>query len=83
MNPIEYGYDEKGNIVLPNGPPFDGEPVIIKAAGGYVEAWWNNGNWSEETPNGPAEYDGFLWVCYDDAFQLELDEPTHWMPIPH
>ena len=80
--PIEYQHDGKGNIVLPAIAPFDGAPVLIKAAGGVVEAWWDNGKWSEDTPNAPAEYNGFVWVCYDDAFALDLDEPTHWQPLP-
>ena len=46
---------------------------------GAVEAWWAEGEW-HETLEG-KEYEGFCWVCYDDKFQLELDEVKYWMPL--
>jgi hypothetical protein len=79
--PIAYGFDGSGNIDLPTAAPFDGKPVLVFTTTGVVEAWW--------CPREPAEdhegmdiSSGFVWVCYDDTFQLELDEPSHWMPLP-
>lgn len=80
-NKLEYFYDKNGSIIFPPGSPFDGEPVLVKTNIGIVEAWWQK--W-EHTPNleDPYDGDGFCWVCYDDMFQLELDEVLMWMPIP-
>ena len=58
--------------------PFDGNPVLIKLARGWCEAWWENTSGTDSN----GEYEGFLWRCLDDAFQAEWDEPTHWAPIP-
>jgi hypothetical protein len=80
-NPIIYGANERGDIVLPPGAPFDGNPVLILTHTGIVEAWWDEGEWSEDTPISPAEFSGFNWVCYDDAFIEELDNATHWAAI--
>ena len=44
------------------------ETVLIKAAEGVVEAWF--------------DIDTFEWVCFDDKFTLTPDEVTHWMPLP-
>ena len=79
---VEYTLDERGSIVLPEGAPFDGKAVLIKTNTGVVEAWWHEGGWTDATPDHPAEYDGWYWVCYDDQFQVELDEAEAWMPIP-
>ena len=79
--PIMYEHDEKGNITLPSAPPFDGEPVLVKTNTGIVEAWWMK---AEAHPlfEEPDNTEGFMWVCYDDAFQLELDDVKAWMPLP-
>ena len=82
MKKIEIQYDEKGNIVLPEGAPFDGEPVLIQFAEGICEAWWDQGYWGQDTMDGPAEYEGFSWVCLDDTIQKELDDAKAWMPLP-
>lgn len=76
---LTYGYDSVG-IVLPKGSPFDGKPVLVKTHIGVVEAWWDHGR-LYQTQEG-TEADGFCWVCYDDAFQLELDDVQWWMPLP-
>lgn len=58
--------------------PFDGEPILIKLAKGWCEAWWDK-------PTGPdpnGEYDGFCWRCLDDDFQAEWNEPSYWAPLP-
>lgn len=77
---IEYDIDDKGNIVLPTGAPFDGKPVLIKLAEGWCEARWEDET-IIHTQDGP-DYDGFFWVCLDDKFQAELEEATHWAPLP-
>ena len=80
--PIEYEHDDKGTILLPQGAPFDGKPVLIRTTTGVVEAWWDHGSWSDDTPVATAEFSGFCWVCYNDAFQVYLDDAKAWMPIP-
>lgn len=77
---IEYSHDDKGNITLPEGPPFDGKPVIIKLRLGWCEAWWDNGR-RIETFEG-LEYEGWEWVCMDAQFVAELDDAKWWMPLP-
>jgi hypothetical protein len=72
---VSYDYDEKGNIVLPEGAPFDGNPVLVRFAAGWCEARW-------ESHDKDAD-DGFCWVCLDDsAPQQELDDAKEWMPLP-
>jgi hypothetical protein len=78
---ISYDYDAKGTIVLPEGAPFDGKPVLVKFAAGWVEAWWQNSE-RHETLEG-TEYTGFCWVCLDDsAPQQELDDAKCWTALP-
>jgi len=78
---IEYDYDEKDHrIVLPQGAPFDGKPVLIKIANGWCEAWWQEALVTH-TPDGP-EHEGFHWVCMDSDFDADLDEATYWLPLP-
>lgn len=75
--------------------PLDGSSVLLfTTCHGIVEAWFAQGEWSEETPISPREYSGAVWVCADDAFQIEVEEgvfenganhhgtATHWMPLP-
>lgn len=77
---ISYDFDAKGNIVLPEGAPFDGEPVLIKLASGWCEAWWEDGR-KVETQEG-TDYDGFQWVCMDADFTAELDDAKFWTVLP-
>lgn len=81
MIPITYFQDGSGNINLPNEPPFDGNPVLIKTSTGIVEAWWCK---EERHPlhEDPDNVEGFCWVCYDDQFELELDDAKFWMTLP-
>ena len=69
--------------------PRDETPILIyTTCHGVVEAWYHAGSWNQhhESP----EYDGAVWVCADDAFQIEVEETTppcdgtatHWMPLP-
>lgn len=80
MPRVEYSHDAKGNIVLPTGAPFDGKPVLIRLAAGWVEAWWDEGRKVEHQEG--VEYEGFCWVCLDDQFQAELNEAKDWLPLP-
>lgn len=80
FQPLPVSYAENKIILNTDTPPFDGNPVLVKSRSGVVEAWWQDSVVSE-TPAG-REVEGFNWVCYDDAFQLELDDVVGWMPIP-
>lgn len=80
MKSITYEYDERGNIKLPNEAPFDGNPILLKTSEGVVQGWWcpqENGSY-EDLNDG----DGFCWVLLDGDKDIELDEATHWMPLP-
>lgn len=79
--PITYFIDTSGNINLPDGPPFDGNPVLIKTNTGIVEAWWQKAE-RRHLLEEPDNTEGFFWVCYDDMFQLELDDAKFWAPLP-
>ena len=80
IHPITYDIDSKGNIVLPEGAPFDAAPVLIKLSSGWCEAWWDSGRKIEMQEG--TEYDGFCWVCMDDEFQAELDDAKFWCALP-
>jgi hypothetical protein len=80
VRPVTYDFDEKGNIVLPDGAPFNGEPVLVKLATGWCEAWWEDGK-KIETQEG-ADFDGFQWVCMDADFTAELDDAKFWTALP-
>jgi len=65
--------------------------LLFTSCHGIVEAWFSPGFWSDETPLSPREYTGDVWVCADDAFQIEVElwdghedhgTATHWMPLP-
>ena len=68
--------------------PRDGSHILLfTTCHGQVEAWFSPGEWTE-TVDG-REYDGPVWVCADDAFQIEIEEipedgpyydgtATHW-----
>lgn len=77
---ISYTVHPEGRIDLGTDAPFDGNPVLIRTKTGWVEAWWEKG-YTVVHQEG-EEYEGWLWVCYDDQFQCELDEAIEWMPLP-
>lgn len=72
--------------------PTDGTEVeLFTTCHGICQAWFALGEWSDDTPNGPAEYSGDAWVCCDDEFSIEVDlaeefcdhgTATHWQPLP-
>lgn len=73
--PVEYDHDAKGNIVIPAGAPFDGNPVLIKIGAGWVEARWEDHDKMTDS--------GFGWVVLDDALGFtELDDAQEWAPLP-
>lgn len=49
--------------------------LLLTKTHGVVESWYLPGDWSE-TPEG-REYDGAMFVCGDDAFQIEIEETPH------
>lgn len=67
----------------------DGRDVVLLAQGMEISARYIPGEWSEETPLSPREYDGAIWCCFDDALQFEIEEnstnPEHWVhhPVTH
>lgn len=70
--------------------PLDGTPIwVFTTCHGQVEAWFKPGEWHDYGET--REYDGHVWVCADDAFQIEIEETpnsllhgtaTHWRPLP-
>jgi hypothetical protein len=77
---LVYGYDKRGDVVLPFEPPFDGGNYLIKTKCGWVEAWWDSSR-RIETLDGP-EWEGFSFVCCDDKFQAGLGEVEFWTELP-
>lgn len=71
---------ERTRLTHAAGAPFDGKPVLIKLAAGWTEAWWDEGFQHHGEAGGESE--GFQWICMDDQFQAEFDEPSHWLPLP-
>jgi len=71
----------------------DGRDVVLLAHDMEVQARYCPGEWSDDTPISPAEYDGAVWSCFDDKFQIEIEETsrdpgewchngaTHWRPL--
>lgn len=56
-------------------PRKEGEHILLLSrTHGVVEAWFAAGEWDECLPEGPREYSGAVWVCGDDAFQIEIEE---------
>jgi hypothetical protein len=70
--------------------PRDGSQVLLfTKTHGVTEARFSAGEWSEHHEYG-RQYDGPVWVCGDDAWQIEVEEgpdgfhdgeATHWMPV--
>lgn len=71
---------ERTRLTHSNEPPFDGEAVLIALGSGWVEAWWEEGHRDHGEVGG--ESSGFQWICLDDKFQAEFDEPMYWAPLP-
>lgn len=88
-----YAVERKGWQPIETAPK-DGSEILILAHGMAIQARFEPGRWSEDTPVSPAEYDGAVWCAFDDAQQFEIEEGagenggdwhgavTHWMPLP-
>jgi hypothetical protein len=74
--------------------PLDGSHVLLLTTShGAVEAWFAPSSSWEHHEYG-TQHEGAVWVCADDAFQIEVEEcgpehggnhhgtATHWMPLP-
>jgi hypothetical protein len=48
-------------------------PVLLLTKTGIVSAWFAPGEWTEHYEYG-REYNGPVWVCNDDQFQIEVEE---------
>ena len=74
--------------------PKDGSDILILAKGMAIEARYVPGSWGPDIPGEVREYDGAVWVAFDDLTQFEIEEGsledgqdhhgsvTHWMPLP-
>lgn len=47
-------------------------PVLILTNQGIISAWYSKGEWHDYQEG--SEYDGPVWVCYDDETQIEIEE---------
>ena len=66
--------------------------ILILTNVGVTQARFCAGEWTENQEG--REYDGAVWACCDDAWQIEIEEcghntaewdhgmATHWMPLP-
>ncbi len=59
---------------MSSAPKKENIEIILLTKTGIVSAYYSPGRWSDETPDHPKEYDGPVWVCYDDQFQIEIEE---------
>jgi hypothetical protein len=54
--------------------PKNNKEILLLTSIGIFSAYYSLGKWSDETPDHPKEYDGPVWVCCDDIFQIEIEE---------
>ena len=83
IHKLRYKINEKGDIILPKEKPFDGSDVLVRTTTGWVQAYWVPYQEYTTMYNNIDCDKGFYWVCYDDKFELELDEVLEWMEIPY
>jgi hypothetical protein len=69
--------------------PLDGSEILILTTIGITQARFAAGEWHNYVEG--REYDGPVWVCCDDKWQIEIEDgeysvdhgmATHWMPLP-
>lgn len=70
--------------------PRDGSEILILTSVGITQARFAPGEWHNYAEG--REYDGPVWVCCDDTWQIEIEDcgehglnhgiATHWMPVP-
>lgn len=72
--------------------PKDGSPILLNhRTHGIIQGWFSRGEWSDDTPNGPREYSGDIWILGDDLYQDEVEYGEHgevvtsgvlgWLPL--
>ena len=73
--PVQYGHDDNRLYVDATQPPFNGDPVLIHASAGIIEAFW------VERDGAGEDADGFFW---EDAKgdNYELDSIPAWLLLP-
>lgn len=70
-------FSSNGNHVVNSmdTAPRNGDTILLyHRIHGWVQAWFSPGEWSDDTPISPREYSGAVWVCGDDAYQIEVEE---------
>lgn len=82
-------YDLTDTPWLPMSTAPKNETILLCTNLGVVSAWYAEGEWSNHYEEG-LEYSPPVWVCYDDEFQIEIEETPKgeicealgWMPMP-
>lgn len=80
MPKLTFSVSPAGNILLPDGAPYDGHPVLVRFENGWCEAYWLPAT-VEYTSDGPTR-DGFYWVCLGGRLLEEWDVALEWAPLP-
>ena len=63
--------------------PQDGSEILLNhRTHGIIQGWFSKGEWSDDTPNGPREYSGDMWILGDDLFQDEVEYGENQEVIP-
>lgn len=66
----------------------DGTEILLLTTLGITQARFHPGEWHDYHEG--REYDGPVWVCCDDQWQIEIEETpdgyydgmaTHWQPL--
>jgi len=61
-------HDDSRMVLNETIAPWNGKPVLVKWSAGWCEAWWCSEDWQ--------------WVALDDTLNFELDDVSHWAPLP-
>lgn len=71
---------------------YDGAEILLLTTIGITQARFDAGGWTENQEG--REYDGAVWVCCDDQWQIEIEDAgpefadwyygmaTHWSRLP-
>ena len=63
--------------------PQDGSEILLNhRTHGIIQGWFSKGEWSDDTPIGPREYSGDMWILGDDLFQDEVEYGENQEVIP-
>jgi hypothetical protein len=52
--------------------PKDGKEYLLYTKTGIVSGWFDQGRWEESYD--VREYTGSAFICYDDKFEIEVEE---------